>query len=1421
MRSRSVRLVKPTRSGALDLALLGEVNQAALARLTSALGHEGAEPVALCDVVPSAKAKARELADHLAALAHAARGAWLETGVRDLAVGWPFLEGRTRDGTWLRGPLLLYPVALDATKTGRARWALTPLGPPELNESLAQVLGRGLGARLLGRDLGDGEGEPRISCESPTLARLTRFLEEGGVSLTPHEGGLRQTSAGLTIEPLAPRGAEEREAAPPGSLSLRSHLVLGRFPRSDSATVVDYDQLLAGEASDEALGAAAGLLSMEEADDLDAVERSYRAEGRADATSAGGSMASVRWQAFPSDDSQDTALAYAVQQGTGGLVVQGPPGTGKSQLIANLVAAAVAEGRRVLVVCEKRAALDVVAARLASVGLREPVAVVHDVQRDRAEVCEALVQTLEQLEGAAIGATLDVEREARDQERDHALAMGRVSARADAAREAFTLLTGGSSGRPGLARLLERALSDDGRPLPDLRDAAAGATEAEAFAALARIESLTRQAAALAAPHPLATRTDWSGRPPREIAEVFTRVRGLDARVQALDGMPRGALTAGEAWAQADLWGRTAALLDIFEARDTAAIKALLFAWTWAGGEAAHGEWRRVTALLVDARATFEPAPHQLVVAPRATVEGYATSLARLDELTPRWYRGFTPEYWRLKKVPEAILAACPSIATAESDVSSLLRACASALRWQALIDALPAADLFWDLGLGGDLEDLDHAIQELRFEHACIGHAHDLAATLRRFGAPYTSLDGVAEALADHGAGAPLFVTALADRARARALGEIMATLAALAADFAPDALTPIADLCAREDLAGARDLIARILAAEPVAEDAARLDRLVTGEPAWVKRFLRVYRPPTGADPGADALLALERAWVRVTLGDRTIDAVEAPLVDEAQVQRLADEMESSHRLAGRGALARFRLRLLSAARDGKSGSGLRRLAADAAKKRSRPTLRQLVERYWEAALPLARPAWLCSPEAVSSLFPLAPDTFDLVIVDEASQCPVEAAVPVLCRARRAIVAGDDQQMPPSYFFRSVADDADEEDDESVLASASILGLSRVAWPGMILRWHYRSHHEELVAFSNAAFYSGRLITAPRADAATGTALDGLHWAGVQGLWVEQQNPIEAERVVDLVAELLAHDPPPSVGVVAFNRRQAELVEQRLDARAAEHADFRARIERDRARDATDQLFVRNLENVQGDERDVVILSTGYAPAEPGGKVHARFGPIGEAGGERRLNVATTRARRGVWVVSSIDPDLLDVSGTKNVGPKLLKTYLQFAYARADRGRRERDAEVARLLGLAAELGGARGITAGLGAAEASRGRLGDRVRGELEHALRATGLRVEASVGLGQRRIDLAVGLPGESQWRVGVDCTQFLRDPDDLSRDVYTLRFWRRLGWRLVRVTPGMWLSRSREVVTRIEAMVTGGAGAGVVPAIGPG
>ncbi|MCB9734446.1 MAG: hypothetical protein H6745_17800 [Deltaproteobacteria bacterium] len=504
----------------------------------------------------------------------------------------------------------------------------------------------------------------------------------------------------------------------------------------------------------------------------------------------------------------------------------------------------------------------------------------------------------------------------------------------------------------------------------------------------------------------------------------------------------------------------------------------------------------------------------------------------------------------------------------------------------------------------------------------------------------------------------------------------------------------------------------------------------------------------------------------------------------------------------------IAAYRSRLLDAAQDDAQRTRFQKLSGEARKRRYRATLRQLIERHWRDGLALARPVWLCSPESVSTLFPLDRELFDLVIFDEASQCPVESAMPALVRARRALVAGDDQQMPPSHFFQStVAEEGDFGDDGSeLLASHSILELARVAFVGTTLRWHYRCRHEPLIAFSNAAFYGRRLATVPNAEQRAIAPWEGVRFEAVPGRWVDQTNPVEAEHVVDALARVLAADlpggGPPSVGIVTYNKKQAELVTALIEARASLDVDFRARIQRDRERADIDQVFVRNLENVQGDERDVILMSLGYGASEPGGPVHARFGPLGQDGGEKRLNVAITRARLALHVFASFAPEALDVSGTTNPGPKLLMAYLRYARAvtNGDEG------ALAACLADAAALGGGRGVAAEVRAA--GGGRPGLALRDRLATALDERGYRVKTALGLGRLSLDLGVGRLDDDAYRVGVDTSAWLDESDPLTRDLYVPKFWERLGWTLLRVTPGQWKAERAAVLARVDGAVRG-------------
>ncbi|HKB39488.1 MAG TPA: DEAD/DEAH box helicase [Gemmataceae bacterium] len=331
---------------------------------------------------------------------------------------------------------------------------------------------------------------------------------------------------------------------------------------------------------------------------------------------------------------------------------------------------------------------------------------------------------------------------------------------------------------------------------------------------------------------------------------------------------------------------------------------------------------------------------------------------------------------------------------------------------------------------------------------------------------------------------------------------------------------------------------------------------------------------------------------------------------------------------------------------------------------KKRRHLPLRKLF-----AAIPTLltrlKPCIMMSPLAVSTFLESPAFEFDLVIFDEASQVRPHDAVCAITRGRQLIVAGDQKQLPPTSFFErsldgedDATDDAGEgglglEDYESVLDVCCTLGLTRRR-----LRWHYRSRREPLIAFANREVYGNELVTFPSIhDLKDNPAVAFEYVAG--GCWKTGGgggfNEMEARRVAELVVEHFREHPEQSLGVIAFSQRQQVRILDELERlrRAAPELEGCFREGGD------EPFFVKNLENVQGDERAVIFLSVGYGPDETG-RVAMRFGPLNRQGGERRLNVAVTRARERMTVISSLRAQDIDLSRTKAEGVRLFRTYL-----------------------------------------------------------------------------------------------------------------------------------------------------------------
>lgn len=304
----------------------------------------------------------------------------------------------------------------------------------------------------------------------------------------------------------------------------------------------------------------------------------------------------------------------------------------------------------------------------------------------------------------------------------------------------------------------------------------------------------------------------------------------------------------------------------------------------------------------------------------------------------------------------------------------------------------------------------------------------------------------------------------------------------------------------------------------------------------------------------------------------------------------------------------------------------------------------------------LKIVAPCMLMSPFTVSQYLPASPDLFDIVIFDEASQLPTCEAVPSLARAKSAIIVGDPKQMPPTSFFMSVGADEDNpetEDLESVLDDCLALGI-----PEKHLTWHYRSKHESLIAFSNIMYYSSKLCTFPSPDALDSKVKFRYVENGVYQRGGAKCNKEEAEALVAEVIKRLS-DPSArrsSLGVVTFSTPQQVYIEKMLNKAIIDKGleDF--------AYDREEPLFVKNLENVQGDERDVILFSVCYGP-DTLGKISLNFGPLNQFGGWRRLNVAVSRAREEMVVFSSMRYSMIDLSRTTSRGVAGLKAFLEFS--------------------------------------------------------------------------------------------------------------------------------------------------------------
>ena len=1138
----------------------------------------------------------------------------------------------------------------------------------------------------------------------------------------------------------------------------------------------------------------------------------------------------------PADGSQVAAVARA-QRGES-FVIQGPPGTGKSQTITNMIADFVARGQRVLFVCQKRAALDVVHARLASRHLDGLCTLIHDSQADKKSFIHGLRDTYETwLPTSDNTEALSVRRNALLTRVDQLLAtVASFEALLDPGagqRQPEPDGTGSpdSTGVPPTPTPGSRATAHPpalrvvvGR-LAELRDSRWGEglsvlerqlvpSVGDWWAGRAVVERLG-QALATADPssggvvarHPLGLLSPavWMSEAPD--IEIPVRAGEVGRRWDAVSAALRAVGVEEEVDHHSLNWvrgvaGLVATLLPLVERGLGNAI-----------------EPRSAAGLKL--RETVER-QQELITSERnawAAAEGWQEPLSPADArsaLTVAQGKeggvfSFLSGDWR--KVKKLVRSRHDSSGRAvQPTVTELLTNLVAAHEASAATTQYGIeSERVWGTS---DPASLTKSLQGLRNNPELAPWRKALAtagAEPEHTGATPTRDDNAPSgATPTRDGGDDEAIARWAEVARAAGdaegaswgflegwdsgltLGDVREICAAVGSDLMVPVIRAVAP--AMRELIEGSGFVAT--AVRKLAATAQQLEYAVCAA-QWERARARGARLSSAQ---------LDDVVGELSLVYDELATVNADVVVAGVRRRfLAEVAHSELSVTGMSAEDRARKKTFAA--------GRRELEHEFGKVMRYKSIRELASGAPGSVVSLLRPVWLMSPSSVSDTLPLDA-TFDVVIYDEASQIPIEEAIPALHRAPQVIVVGDQMQLPPTQYFRVTTPDPDDTDDDSVgiaLTDDSFLAISALRLASTMLTWHYRSRSEALISFSNAAFYQGRLATipdrlpavpAPPWTVHAGTPVaseiaDGV-LAGsitsvrvVDATYVRRTNPAEAAWIAGLVRELLGRETGKSIGIVAFSEAQQGEIERALDELGEQDPEFGARYEAEQLRTRDDQdagLFVKNLENVQGDERDIVIMSVCYA-AGPDGRMLMNFGPINTSGGEKRLNVIFSRAREHMVIVSSIEPEA--ITNTYNDGANTLRRFLTYANAVSQANP---EATRAALAPYAVSRPSTRS------AATQQR----SAVIEQLAEALRERGVAVETKVGESVFRCDLALRLPGDEGHRIAV----LVDTPDRVAGDTLLERLTthpRALatgGWQVHHILTTDWTDSPAALVIRL-------------------
>ncbi len=1052
---------------------------------------------------------------------------------------------------------------------------------------------------------------------------------------------------------------------------------------------------------------------------------------------------------LPADSSQ---LAAVVASAEGfDFVLDGPPGTGKSQTIANMIAHNLALGRRVLFVAEKMAALGVVYRRLEEKGLGEFCLEVHSNKTSKIEVLKQLERAWDTRD------TLSAEEWEREAAEVHRLrdrlngvvellhqrrpngmtlhqAIGRVVRDANESTPRISWVEGTQHTPDDLARMRDVARRVD-LNLGAISDAPGGFTIIE--------------------------RTEWSNGWQEAVVSCAAEVPAkIDALITARTGL-LGVVHLPLAAETGDEMERLAGFVRMLMTTHGTDVG---FSFTPDANE--RIAWaKRAVELITEYRATEKKlsAPYRTDSIPNIQVSSLEAAWTEAGK-----------KFWFLATMAKKKVTA--------------------SLAGQGGVSGIP--DLERDTPLLRHMQELLTELGGLQAILVGIPGWSSLASDLPKM----TAAVGLAETLRS---GIPALAASpehlIELRAAARKLvvdaNELLGAdgMIGLAVSRLEDARSVFREADQRfRDLCGVPTgttlgFVSLRDAALAIQEKQVRLQawcawRRVRDEAIFLGLMPLVQGIERGANHQGQAAGTFETAYARwfaagvIDAEPRLRNFVSAEHMSDIENYRTMDDRLS--KLSVRYIRAKL-CGLIPSKNDVSKRDGFGILKHELQKQRRHKPLRQLAVEMGDAMTRLA-PCMLMSPLSIAQYLPADLALFDLVIFDEASQIAPWDAIGSIARGKQVVIAGDPRQMPPTSFFNraaSATDDDVEEDMESILDECLGAGV-----PKHSLSWHYRSRHESLIAFSNHRYYDSNLITFPAAV----TRLSAVSWKRVNGVYAKGKGRTNQAEAEAMVAEAIQRLTDPSfvaagktLAIVTLNSDQQKLVEDLLD----QARQRRPEIERFFSEDMTEPVVVKNLETVQGDERDLIMLGVGFGPTEPGStSMSMSFGPLNRDGGWRRLNVAITRARQEMMVFTSFDPSMIDLNRTNARAVRDLKHFLEFA----DRGPQA--------------------------LAEAVKGSMGgydSPFEEAVARGLMDLGWQVVPQIGVSRFRIDLGIVHPDRpGDYLVGVECDGATYHSAATARDRDKVRaaVLQGLGWKLLRLWSTEWWVDKHGALQRMHAAI---------------